>query len=105
MDSRKPAHDFQHDFSNTNVSYFVGLNPPMDQPQWLLSGDRNITGNLSPLSGMLTVTPDAAVGWTRELHKTFGHVLLADGSVKEMNTPALRALLRKNVTTNELAIP
>jgi prepilin-type processing-associated H-X9-DG protein len=104
-DSRKPAHDFDHDFSNANVSYFVGLNAPMDQPQWFLSGDRNITGTLTAQNALLTVPPNAEVGWTPELHKTLGHVLFADGSVRQFETPPLRMFLRKTGITNVLAMP
>src|SRR5437879_3373525 len=55
-------------FSNSNLSYFVGLDAIETAPQMWLSGDRNITTNGRPFSGLLTLTSDVRVSWTKDIH-------------------------------------
>lgn len=104
-DTRLPANDFASSFSNSNVSYFVAVDMADAQPQMLLGGDRNITNGLQPRNGILTLTTNSVVGWTHELHKDSGQVLLADGSVQRTSTPLLRQILRNSGGTNRLAMP
>jgi competence protein ComGC len=105
-DTRKPALAFSV-LSNTNVSYFLGLDADETMPQLWLAGDRNLATNGVPLlTGLVQLTPGAAVGWTRALHRGVGNVALSDGSVQGMTTAGLQAISGMGGTvTNRLAIP
>lgn len=104
-DTRRPAKSFSPSFSNSNVSYFVALDVMDDQPQMFLAGDRNITNGMPPQNGILTFTTNGLVGWTHDLHKEVGQVLLVDGSVQQASSSYLRQLLRNSGGTNRLEMP
>ena len=100
-DSRKSAANFSV-LSNTNISYFVGLDALDTLPQSLLAGDRNLMTNGVPVAnGILFLTTKLTVGWTTGLHNGSGNVVLGDGSVQTLTS----ARLWQQVTTNRLAIP
>ena len=78
-------------FSNTNLSYFIGLTSDVNDPQSILSGDRNLTTNGVPLgNGVFQLKTNGVMGWTKEIHKGVGNVALADGSAQEFSVAALR---------------
>jgi hypothetical protein len=109
-DVRRPAKDFGSTFSNTNISYFVGLNADDSRPQNLLSGDRNIIGGTKMANGILEITTNQLVGWSLEIHYGVGNVGIADGSVVQLRgsgrLPDLWPELGpKPDATNRLAIP
>lgn len=105
-DIRRPAESFIFGFSNTNISYFVGVDADEAQPEMLLSGDRNITNGLSPTNGMLILTTNRTTEWARAMHKFAGNVGLADGSVQHTNSLGLRKLIANTgVATNRIAFP
>jgi competence protein ComGC len=104
-DTRKPAANFGPALSNRNISYFVSLDAMDDQPQMFLAGDFNITNGFPLQDGILTLTTNSVVGWTHELHKSAGQVLLVDGSVQVVSTAFLRQLVRNSGGTNRLAMP
>ncbi len=91
---------------NTNLSYFVGVDATDLQPQRLLSGDRNVTNDWPVRGGLLELTTNRPVGWTREIHVRQGNVSLADGSVRHWDSPGLQQGLQDSgVATNRLAMP
>ena len=93
-------------FSNTNVSYFVGLDAVETQPQQLLSGDRNIAGGTLSNGFMRYLAPTSAAGWTADIHDNAGNVGLADGSVQQMNSFGLQKQLQAQaLPVIRLAIP
>jgi hypothetical protein len=94
-DDREPALAFA-DLRNTNLSYFVGLNADVNRPQTILAGDRNLTNGLPRSSAILTLEPDRPAGWTAELHVEVGNLGLADGSVQQVNTAALRRQIEES---------
>jgi len=107
-DTRLATTNFTTGLSNTNVSYFVGLDADETNPQMLLAGDRNITtlSRKQPVNGVLTLTTNDVISWTRAMHKLQGNVALADGSVQQLSTPKLReALHNSGAATNRLAFP
>jgi len=105
-DTRTAAKDFSVGFSNTNVSYFVGLEADESNPQMLLAGDRNITGGKKPVNGILTLTTNDVISWTRGMHNGVGNVALADGHVDQLTSSRLQeALKNSGVATNRLALP
>jgi prepilin-type N-terminal cleavage/methylation domain-containing protein len=85
-------------------SYFVGINATEEQPQSILSGDRNITNSPAFAYGKVTrVATEAAganttliakVGYTSGIHQNAGNLLLGDGSVQQVSSGRLRESLR-----------
>lgn len=107
-DLRPRAKDFGSTFSNTNVSYFVGVDANETKPEMLLSGDRNIVGGTKLANGFLEIATNQLVGWGSEMHNGVGNVGLADGSVVALGRGGFAAWPEwavKTVATNRLAIP
>lgn len=104
--SRAAARNFNSTFSDSNVSYFVGVDADDINPQMFLAGDRNITNRLGLRSGLVAWPTNELVGWTHQLHNQQGNVALADGSVQGFSTSRLReALQNTGVATNQLLMP
>jgi prepilin-type processing-associated H-X9-DG protein len=94
--------------SNSNVSYFVGVDVTNDvNPQLILSGDCNFEiGGKPAKSGLLSIWTNDPVTWSRARHGKSGYLLFADGSVQSVPTPSLRGYFeRTGLATNRLAIP
>jgi prepilin-type processing-associated H-X9-DG protein len=105
-DIRKAAKSFSV-LSNTNISYFVGVDANDRFPQSLLAGDRNLMTNGIPVGGgLLILATSVTVGWTAAMHNGAGNVALGDGSVQQLNSKrSLDQLAASGVATNRLAIP
>ena len=105
-DNRKEASDFAS-FSNTNLSYFVGLDADETMPHMALAGDRNlVTNGIAVNAGLTTITPTIAVTWTITIHKTMGNVGLADGSVQQFSNAGIQQFFsRTGTNVNRLAVP
>jgi len=93
--------------NNSNISYFVGLDAVESKPQMFLSGDDNFAiGGVPVKSGVVQLLANIPVTWTKERHKSYGNIGLADGSVQQLTTDGLQqALQQTGVATNRLAIP
>ena len=103
---RTPATNFTSDFSNSKISYFVGVDAQPTNSTMFLSGDRNITNGLGRNHGLLFLTTNQAVGWTKEIHGLSGNVGLADGSVQGVTSSSLLQMLHETgVATNRIAVP
>jgi hypothetical protein len=94
-DTRTAAYNFSH-LRNANVSYFVGLDASESDPQMLLDGDRNITGESAPENGILKLVPGQRVSWTSEMHVNQGNVGLSDGSVQQLSNSGLQNALQNS---------
>jgi prepilin-type N-terminal cleavage/methylation domain-containing protein/prepilin-type processing-associated H-X9-DG protein len=105
-DTRKAVKSFSV-LSNTNVSYFVGVDANDKFPQSLLAGDRNLMTNGGPVgSGLLELKTNQTVGWTAAMHNGRGNAALGDGSVSGF-TPALlrEQVIHSGLESNRLLIP
>jgi hypothetical protein len=100
-DGRKPAKEIAGDFSNSNLSYFVGLDGRVTNPNMFLLGDRNLTNGPLPPNRILVFNTNFPVGWTAEMHHYQGNIVLSDGSVQQFSVGALSTALR----ANRLAMP
>ena len=59
-------------------------------PQTILSGDRNLTSlTIKPIKGVLNITPNDRVEWTKAMHNQAGNVALADGSASQATSMQL----------------
>jgi len=94
-DDRMPATDFT-DFTNSNVSYFVGLDAVNTKPDMLLSGDRNIAIDDKLLSGIVSLGTNNPVTWTKAIHNEAGNIGLADGSVQQVTMSGLFRQMQKS---------
>jgi prepilin-type processing-associated H-X9-DG protein len=104
-EERTAAADFDPGLDNTHISYFIGLDADERFPSSLLSGDRNLTNGAQPVDGILNVTTNQTVGWTKKIHNNGGNVLLGDGSVQQFTSSGLMsALTRTDFATNRLAM-
>jgi prepilin-type N-terminal cleavage/methylation domain-containing protein len=92
-------------------SYFVGLTASEEQPQSILSGDRNWTnnaynlnfttgGNYNKLVNIPATDVNVAAkingwGWTQQhIHQSAGNLLLGDGSVQQVSDGRSRDQMR-----------
>ena len=100
-------------FNNWRLSYFLGVNASDSHPQMLLAGDRNIQGFYNNTTSPANVNgygnanaTEAAMGtnwgaatvnypaWSpSKMHQGKGNVLLADGSVQQLDSVRLRQQL------------
>jgi len=103
------------------VSYFLGASASEEQPQSILSGDRNITNLVSPNPAdpdnittvaqsyltlkvaagqkITTVAANLAPAYTGKIHNSAGNLLLGDGSVQQVTSGRLREQLRDAANT------
>lgn len=95
----KPVHAARRDnLTNTNVSYFLSVNPPDENGKWILSGNRN----LSFTSQSHKAVWNPAIG----LHGDAGYLLFLDGSVNRVESAGLAEFFGQNGNpTNRVAIP
>lgn len=105
-DERHRAKDFGPAFSNTNISYFVGVDADESNPQMPISGDRNIVGGTKRANGILEITTNQPAVWSSEMHDGVGNVVLTDGSAQQLTAISLQQFLHQTgLATNHLAIP
>ena len=97
--------------SDRNISYFLSMDATYGRPSVILTGDRNLRVAGQPVKpGLFSLTTNAAVSWTSELHNQDGmaiggNLLLGDGHV-ECSRRNLAALINsQDLATNRLAIP
>jgi prepilin-type processing-associated H-X9-DG protein len=106
--ARTPGTNFTTDFSNSNVSYFVGLDAVETNASMLLSGDRNISNGTPPRTNILELTANQQVSWPKNPHGGLGNILFTDGSVQSTSSQSQwlkEALQRTGMQTNRLALP
>ena len=103
---RSRAATFATNFNDSNISYFAGLDADETQAAMFLAGDRNITNGTPARKGVLELTTNQIAGWTGEIHRRNGNILLTDGSVQQATSFKLNYLLQNSgVATNCLLMP
>ena len=96
--------------TETNISYFIGLEARADNSQSLLSGDRNLeTNGVAVGPGLLIASTNVPVGWTEAIHKNpknSGNICLGDGYVHKVGNSWLKNQVQaQGIPTNRLLIP
>ena len=104
-DTRVPPANFNREFSNMNISYFLGLDSADETPEMFLSGDRNLTNGTPLQGGVLVITSNRPAGWTQAMHRGQGNILYADGSVQQNSSSRLGMMISRSGDTNRLAMP
>ena len=90
--------------NNSQLSYFLALNPRADEPQSIVTGDRNLTTNGAPVGpGRLVLSSGLLLGFTTKQHKLAGNILLADGSVRQAASPQPSETLSTARTNSRIA--
>jgi prepilin-type processing-associated H-X9-DG protein len=101
----RPATNFTTDFNGSRISYFVGLGADETLPQLFLAGDSHLTNGQPLRNGILELTTNHPAGWTQERHQGLGNVAMADGSVQQFSSSALRMAIQSSGLTNRLLMP
>jgi len=93
--------------TDSNISYFIGLDARDTAPQMMLSGDRNLETKGIPVgSGLFLLSTNTVVGWTKAIHQNLGNVCLGDGSVQQLTSSRLTQQVQtQGLATNRLLIP
>jgi prepilin-type processing-associated H-X9-DG protein len=108
---RIAATNFQNDFNNSHISYFLNPDAREFYPQQIMDGDDNLaTNGVAVKSGMVEFPANMRISFTAARHKFVGNIGYADGSVAEVSSSGLQSalLLSTNGTptmTNRFAIP
>ncbi len=96
---------------NKCVSYFIGTDAQEEQPQTILSGDRNISDDITlanvvaynngntatKIAKAKIITNPVKIGYTKTTHVEAGNLLFGDGHVDQDSTGRLREALRDEV--------
>jgi len=92
--------------SNSNLSYFVGVDATETNLNLFLFGDRNLTNGTPVTDGLLELTTNQPSNWTEQIHGRRGNIAFPDGSVRTLETGGLRDAVRNTgAATNRLAMP
>jgi len=102
--ARTPAYSMAT-LSNTNISYFLGLDVSEDHPEMLLFGDRNMECAGKANNGVVVVASETPVTWGREMHNRAGNIGLVDGSVQQMTDAGLQKQMKLRTGAVRFAFP
>lgn len=75
--------------NNSHLSFFVGLDASEALPQTILTGDRNLAISNQLLLGVVMLSANDALSWTKEIHNAAGNVGLGDGSAQQVYNGSL----------------
>ena len=100
------------EMADTNISYFVGVNATLKNPESILAGDRNLQVDDIAKPGLYELASKSRVSWAEELHfsksisGSGGNILFADGHVEYLKPKTLNSAFQSQVSnTNRFAIP
>jgi hypothetical protein len=101
------ATNFASDFNNSRLGYFIVATPPVNDPSAPLAGDRNLTVEGKVLGpGWYFPGTNRSVGWSAEIHKRKGNVLIADASVQQVTSNGVCTIFQdSSMATNRLSVP
>jgi prepilin-type N-terminal cleavage/methylation domain-containing protein len=106
---RSEVRDWSSFSNNQHLSYFLGLGASEENPQSILSGDRNLTLDGKSLAGqIITLSSNANVAFDQRIHRDAGNILLGDGSVQSVTSAHLQEAVRDAAlagSTNRFIIP
>jgi len=98
---------FETNFTDANLSYFIGPDATQTNTTKFLCGDDNLSSNGVPLkTGLVALGTNSPIAWTSQRHSNQGNILWADGSVQTFSSGQLRsAFVSMGVATNRLLMP
>jgi type II secretory pathway pseudopilin PulG len=104
----------QSALTDRNLSYFISMDATLALPSAIQAGDRNLQVAGQPVApGLFTLTTNAVIGWTRDLHTLrqnvgwveSGNLLFADGGAQRLKADLPVAIQHQGLATNRLAVP
>jgi hypothetical protein len=103
--SRSKTADWTN-FSDLNLSYFLGFDADETKPNTILSGDRSLLIDNTNFQGLVTATTNSTINIARGIHAEGINIGLGDGSAQQMTVDRLREQIRqKNQMPLEFIIP
>ena len=101
------ATNFSPDFSDSNISYFVGVDAATNYPRAFLSGDDDfVVDGVAVKPGLVELSTNGVADYGESRHDQSGAMVLADGSLEHSHNGYLAGqLLETGFMTNRLAIP
>ena len=103
---RTYATNFGSDFTDSKLSYFVGVDSSQTNGPSLLSGDRNLTNKPEVGSRFVSVSTNGAIGWTKAVHGERGNLCFENASVGLFTNGNVNQIVRTLVpATSRLAVP
>jgi prepilin-type processing-associated H-X9-DG protein len=106
-DAERPVatNNFSIGLSDANISYFFNLDGDEAYPQMILTGDDNLAVNgVRVPPGILNLSTNSSVTWTKERHNGAGNIGIADGSVQQATSEGFTVALANSADTNQPAI-
>jgi hypothetical protein len=85
----KQATSFVNNFSDANISYFVGLDASETNGVSILSGDRNLEGGTEVGKRIFAFTNPNTARWGPRIHENNGCLCYGDGSVMGLSNGRL----------------
>jgi hypothetical protein len=107
-DEKRPEATNFASLTAKNISYFASLTAEETNAAMWLAGDRNLLVNGKAVTGLLALTTNTPLAWSKEMHVEQGDICMGDGSVQQFSNSRLWQSLRGNeqeVGTNWLAVP
>lgn len=98
-DSRSPATNFAM-LSNSNISYFIGLDSDESRPEMLLAGDRYLSVGRAPVNRIVAIKKGDVAIWGAANHLGGGNVAFADGSVQQYTSGQVHRSVTNAVRIN-----
>ncbi|TAL02565.1 MAG: type II secretion system protein [Verrucomicrobia bacterium] len=104
---RNYATRFWTNFSDTNISYFIGADADQTNAFLFLSGDDNLQVAGKPCKpGLAVVSTNTVLSWAKARHENQGNVAMTDGSVQILSDSRLmQALVATGQATNRFLFP
>lgn len=109
-DKTRQAATNQAALNDLNISYFLNVDATITTnapSQVILLGDRNLALNRQPVkAGLITVSTNATLDWTDEIHRKGGNLAFVDGHVEWNKINALDSWIqRQPLATNRFCVP
>ena len=109
VDSKRVEAKWFTNLTVKNISYFASLSADEGTYAVILGGDRNLQLNGKLVAGLLPLTTNTAVSWSRDMHNELGNVVMSDGSVQQKsnngNMGLKQAIGEQGIATNNLIFP
>jgi prepilin-type processing-associated H-X9-DG protein len=80
------------DITDANISYFFSLDATNIYPQMILTGDANLAvDGVHVKPGILIVSTNNTIAWTKKRHQGYGNIGLVGGSVLQVTSEGLNS--------------
>ncbi len=104
---RNYATNFTTGFSDTNISYFIGVDADQTNAFLFLTGDDSLlTSGKRFKPGLAAISTNTVLSWSKARHENQGNIAMADGSVQILSDSRLmQAFVATGQATNRFLFP